>query len=277
MTARTLHGAWVRGPAGRSQKLAPRGPPLRQCRPMHLPTRLRSTTLTDLVTLLHEARANGTLELVEDRGRVHRIFFAQGLITAVDLDGAGPSLAEILRRERAADEDVLRRSLLRAISSRRLHGEVLVREFRLSRAVVSAALRRQLLERLAVIDDLGDARLAFRVALRPPHWALGDASLDPREYVKGGGPAREPPSTRPQSRSRETAAGSARPSPSADAPAWRVLGIAPTTDVSEIKRAYRRLARTVHPDLHPRVTDDQRHALEARFVEITEAYRVLVA
>jgi curved DNA-binding protein CbpA len=44
-----------------------------------------------------------------------------------------------------------------------------------------------------------------------------------------------------------------------------------------IKRAYRRLARAVHPDLHPEATLEERRALAARFSEITEAYRTLVA
>jgi len=98
---------------------------------MHLPGRLRTTTLGDLLGALHRAAATGTLELVEDRGRTHRIHVSSGSVVAVELDGAAPSLAEILRRDRAADDDLLRRSLLRAMSSRRLHGEVLVDEFRL--------------------------------------------------------------------------------------------------------------------------------------------------
>ena len=35
--------------------------------------------------------------------------------------------------------------------------------------------------------------------------------------------------------------------------------------------------RTVHPDLHPGATDEERRALEARFVELTAAYQSLVA
>src|SRR5580704_5261133 len=108
---------------------------------MQLPGRLRSTTLGDLLGALHRAAATGTLELVEDRGRAHRVHLTRGLVAAVELDGASPSLAEILRRDRAADEDVLRRSLLRAMAARRLHGEVLVDEFFLSPAVVGGALR----------------------------------------------------------------------------------------------------------------------------------------
>src|SRR5579884_612371 len=100
---------------------------------MRLPGRLQSTTLGDLLGTLHRGGASGTLELSEEeRGRVHRVHLAEGLVIAVELDGAAPSLAEVLRRSRAAAEDVLRRSLLRAMASRRLHGEVLVEEFHVS-------------------------------------------------------------------------------------------------------------------------------------------------
>jgi DnaJ-class molecular chaperone len=44
---------------------------------------------------------------------------------------------------------------------------------------------------------------------------------------------------------------------------------------AEIKRAYRRLARSLHPDLHPEATDEQRRVLSAKFAEVTDAYRAL--
>jgi hypothetical protein len=245
---------------------------------MELPGRLRSTTVGDLLGALHRARANGTLELAEDRGRLHRVHLAQGLVAAVELDAASPSLAEILRDDRAADDDVLRRSLLRAIASQRLHGEVLIDDFRVSPEVVGNALRRQLVARLAVLDKLADARVSFRVAVRVPRGTLTgrasttashapwDPPLAPHEFLHG------------RRRLRERNAQTPVPSrPSRDASSWRVLGLPPGAQVEEIKRAYRRLARTVHPDLHPGVSDEERRALQARFVEITDAYRTLVA
>jgi DnaJ-domain-containing protein 1 len=236
---------------------------------MDLPGRLRATTLGDLLGALHRASATGTLELTEDRGRTHRVFLVKGLVSAVEIDGTAPSLAEILRSDRAADEEVLRRSLLRAMASQRLHGEVLVDDFRLAPEVVGNALRRQLAARLALIDRLTDARVAFRVAVRPPRGALSgrEGPLRPSEFLHGR-------------RRRHERAGARRPAPSTAPQAsgpWRVLGVDPGADPVEIKRAYRRLARAVHPDLHPAATDDERHALESRFVEITEAYRALLA
>jgi DnaJ domain len=249
---------------------------------MDLPGRLRATTLGDLLGALHRARVNGTLELAEDRGRLHRVHLAQGLVAAVELDAASPSLAEILRNDHAADDDVLRRSLLRAMASQRLHGEVLVDDFRLSPEVVGNALRRQVLARLAVLDKLPDARVSFRVAVRVPRGALTgrltpsstrtpwDPPLAPHEFLHG----------RRRLRERGGEARGPTPPPALHSPeqsSWRVLGLPPGAQVDEIKRAYRRLARTVHPDLHPGASDEERRALQARFVEITDAYRTLVA
>jgi hypothetical protein len=232
---------------------------------MLLPGRLKSTTLGDLLGTVHRAAASGVLELVEDRGRTHRVHIAAGHVTAVEVDGAGASLAEILRRERAADDDVLRRSLLRAMASQRLHGEVLVDEFHISPAIVHGALRRQLATRLAWLEALADARISFRVAVRAPRGSLSERPLEPREFLFG------------RRRARERAA-SPPPSPSAaDLSAWHVLGLPPGAREADIKRAYRRLARSVHPDLHPEATADERRALEARLVTLNEAYRVLVA
>ncbi len=228
---------------------------------MHLPGRLRYTTLGDLLGALHRARATGTLEMVEDRGRVHRVHLSQGLVVAAEIDGASASLAEILRGDRAADDDVLRRSLLRAMTSRRLHGEVLVNEFHVSPSVIGNALRRQLLGRLAAIEQVADARISFRVAVRPPRGTLHQDPLEAREFLHGKRRAR-----------------TLRPAPaSTSESAWQLLGLAPGADALSIKRAYRRLARTVHPDLHPDATLEERRELAARFSEITEAYRTLVA
>jgi len=232
---------------------------------MQLPGRLKSTTLGDLLGALHRESSTGTLELVEDRGRAHRIHLSLGRVVAVELDGATPSLAEILRRDHAADDDVLRRSLLRAMTSSRLHGEVLVDEFHLAPSVVGAALRRQLLARLTALDQIADARVSFRVTVRAPRGSLHQAPLDPREFLHGRRRARaRTPAPPALEASRDTAP-------------WRVLGLPPGSDPAEIRRAYRRLARTVHPDLHPVASDDELRVLSARFHELTEAYRTLVA
>ena len=248
---------------------------------MQLPGRLRTTTLGDLLGTLHRAQANGTLELIEERGRSHRIHLAAGLVIAVEFDGAASSLAELLRRERAVDDDTLRRSLLRALSSRRLHGDVLVRDFRVSPTVLGSALRRQITARLVMLEQIADARVHFRVAVRPPRSALIDAPLEPREFLTGRRRARERADREPRFEPRipHARARSYVPAPAHDprAIAFRILGVAPSADPNEIKRAFRQRARELHPDMHPDVSDAERRILESRFAEVTAAYHALVA
>jgi hypothetical protein len=251
---------------------------------MHLPGRLRSTTLGDMLGTLHRARASGTLELVEDRGRTHRVHLRAGLVSAVEVDGAGSSLAEVLRKDGLVDDDVLRRSLLRAMASRRLHGEVLVRDFHVSPDVIGSALRRQILLRLVAIERIGDARVHFCAAVRAPRGALGDAPLEAREFLPGRRRARDrhaqaQAQAPAQAQARAQAYGHAHRAyiPAAHVLAARVLGVDPGADPAEIKRAYRRLAKDLHPDLHPGASDDERQALQRRFAEVTAAYRSLVA
>jgi curved DNA-binding protein CbpA len=51
---------------------------------------------------------------------------------------------------------------------------------------------------------------------------------------------------------------------------YKILGVTPKSSAEEIKRAYRRLAKKLHPDLNP---GDKR--IEAQFKELTAAYDLL--
>ncbi|MGA2449640.1 MAG: DnaJ domain-containing protein [Polyangiaceae bacterium] len=230
---------------------------------MQLPGRLRSTTLGDVLGMLYRASANGTLELVEARGRCHRVHLVDGCVVGAEIDGASRSLAEILRSDRAADDDTIARSLLRSMTSHRLHGQVLVEDFRLNPSLVAEALRRQVQERLAFLDCLEDARLSFRVAVRRPREVVEGVPLGAGAFLHGRRRARDRDRSQPPHRATDGA--------------WTVLGIDPGSDVHEIKRAYRRLARSLHPDLHPDVTGMARRDLEVEFARVTHAYRTLVA
>jgi len=58
--------------------------------------------------------------------------------------------------------------------------------------------------------------------------------------------------------------------------ALQLLGVDPGADADTVKRAYRRLARALHPDLQPGADDQRRRTLERRFAEVTAAYEALV-
>lgn len=57
--------------------------------------------------------------------------------------------------------------------------------------------------------------------------------------------------------------------------AARLLGVDDATDVDAVKRAYRRMARALHPDLHPAADELRRRSLERQFAEVTAAYEAL--
>jgi hypothetical protein len=46
--------------------------------------------------------------------------------------------------------------------------------------------------------------------------------------------------------------------------------------LDDVKRAYRRLARALHPDLHPDASPAEHRELERRFAEVSAAYRRLM-
>lgn len=58
--------------------------------------------------------------------------------------------------------------------------------------------------------------------------------------------------------------------------AMKLLGVEDGADLETVKRAYRRLARALHPDLQPEADEPRRRTLERRFAEVTAAYEVLL-
>ncbi len=237
---------------------------------MQLPGRLSATTLGDLLGVLFRDKANGALEIVERLGRVHRVFVERGLVTCVELDRASPTLGDVLRREQTLDDETLRRSLLRALAQDRLHGEVLVREFRLAKEIVDRAVRTQMLHRLAALEKLPECELRFRVAVRTPREAL-DPALGPEVFLHG----------RKRKRDELDRTPSARPTvpieSASQCEARRTLGLPSYATAEDVKRAYRELVRKTHPDLFPRATAEERRDLGRKLYAITHAYQTLVA
>ncbi len=232
-----------------------------------LPGRLRATTLGDLLGVLHRAGASGTLELTEDRGRTHRVHITSGLVTSVELDGASPPLTDLLKTAGALDDMTIRRAVLRALTSQRLVGEVLASDFHVSPNVIDVALRDQLVLRLRALESIEDARVGFRACVRPPREALRDRPLQASEFLRG----------RRRARDRDAKTQTPTPAPSRDSSAYTLLGVERDADAAEIRRAFRRLARELHPDRHPEASEGERRALALKFAQVAAAYQALVA
>jgi DnaJ-domain-containing protein 1 len=60
------------------------------------------------------------------------------------------------------------------------------------------------------------------------------------------------------------------------ASAYALLEVGEGASADEIKSAYRRLARALHPDVHPHASADELRELERRFAAVSAAYRRLV-
>ena len=59
--------------------------------------------------------------------------------------------------------------------------------------------------------------------------------------------------------------------------AHRLLGLTGQPDLETIKRAYRKMARSLHPDLHSDADDLRRRELAQRFAQFSAAYAELIA
>lgn len=242
---------------------------------MQLPGRLRLTTLGDALGALHRATASGILELTEDRGVTHRIHLARGVVTDVETTLFRQRLGDVLAGEGFLGARALARLARRLLESpSRRTGEILVEEGLASGELISAGLRRQLRQKLESLFQLRDAQMTFRV----PRPQTGTPTpLSPGEFLHG----------RPRKRAR-TQAGASRsdaspgPEPKArPAPhglrtrAYATLGLLPGADRATIQQAFRRLARSLHPDRHPHADPNERARLLSRFAELSAAYHSL--
>jgi hypothetical protein len=248
---------------------------------MKLPGRLRLTTLGDVLGALHRSGASGVLELTDDRGTTHRVFWADGMITQVDTDLYRQRLGDLLAGQGFLGARALARLARRLLEApRQRAGEILIEEGFVSRHLVSAGLRRQLRQKLEALFQLKDAQLTFRVP-RPhePH----RTPLSPGEFLHGRPRARPRARYTAQERpgSGYAGSGSGASSSSATQPhgsrthAYATLGLLPGADRAAIQQAFRRLALNLHPDRFPNADAAERARLLTRFAQLSAAYHAL--
>jgi len=244
---------------------------------MKLPGRLRLTTLGDVLGEIHRAGASGVLELTDERGAIHRVFWADGMITQVDTELFRQRLGDLLAGQGFLGARALARLARRLLEApRQRAGEILIEEGFVSSDLVSAGLRRQLRQKLESLFQLKDAQLTFRVP-RPhePH----RTPLSPGEFLHGRPRAR--PRARAATHDKAGGATASEPSSAVSAPpgarsrAYATLGLLPGADRASIQQAFRRLALSLHPDRFPNAHPSERARLLSRFAEISAAYHAL--
>jgi DnaJ-domain-containing protein 1 len=199
------------------------------------------------------------------------------MITQVDTDLFRERLGDLLSRQGVLEAGALARLARRLLEApRRRAGEILVDEGLVTRDLLSSALRRQLLRRVDALFGLSDAQLTFRAPRPQP---AAQAPLFPHEFLHGR------PRARPRTRAYESrpprweASARSEPAPRAlhgsRARAYATLGLSPGADRASIVQAFRRLARTVHPDRFPNADASERARLLSRFAELSAAYHSL--
>jgi hypothetical protein len=238
--------------------------------------RLSETTLGDVLGTLFRARVTGLVRLTEVLGAVagrgHGIYLSRGEVIAVDTPARVPALGDILRQRGLIDRSAQQRLGMRLAASRnRKVGELLVEEYRISPAVVGAALRQQLRARLDALFGLEEALVSFHVACSlPPNPPL---PLAPREYLYGRPRARDR-SPRMGRRRDETGRRGAMIGRRTEA--LSLLGLDEDASVSDVTRAFRELASQFHPDRHPDASEPDRRVMEQRFAALSAAYHTII-
>ncbi|HPB95874.1 MAG TPA: DnaJ domain-containing protein [Polyangiaceae bacterium] len=227
---------------------------------MILPGRLQSTTLGDVLGRLHRAQATGELELIGHdapyRGCCHRIVMRDGMVCDVGTPIPVPRLGEVLleqgdlsieQHHRFVDE-LQRLPKVKA-------GEILVREGFVTQQQVENGLGRQTRLRLDAVFSLQQADIRFH----PLGRFHSKRKLEPFEFLHGRRRAR-----------------------GADSPAlplrqaYETLGLSPNASRAQVRRTFRKLATTCHPDLFTNLPESQRRQVEARFSALSSAYHRIV-
>ncbi|MCB9606978.1 MAG: DnaJ domain-containing protein [Polyangiaceae bacterium] len=272
---------------------------------MQLPGRLEVTTLGDVLGALYRERATGVLELLErgtsHPGRPHRLFIERGLVRDVDSALSVTKLGELLWKEGFLDTGTwhkLGRELLFKPTAR--VGELLTERRWASPDVVRAALRHQLRRRLDAVFRLEQADVRFHVA--QPRRDAESPPLSPEEFLHGRPRARSQRASPPQNpQGNASGPGAQRPRTNPKAShagprrqnqanqtgvkqrkdpvrqqALATLGLGEGADRAAVQRAFRKLAREVHPDRHPGADADKREQLLRSFVKLSAAYHALV-
>ena len=244
-----------------------------------------------LIYKLARSHATGVLTIVPARGGAELLVLRRGMLMGSDGadDPGGRRTAQ--RLERLGAQDNLRAHFDGGLAA--YPPGALLRQFNLS-AWSRGHLEAQLDAATAqtMVRELAGVRLALRPELAPEPFTCDEA--DRRILAAMAVPRRLeqiwPLARTPRFRllsflyflravGAVTLVGVAAPTVAADdtdSAAYRLLGLPSGADRDAVKRAYRRLARVLHPDLNGSATEERRRQLERMLAAVNGAYRRLV-
>lgn len=148
--------------------------------------------------------------------------------------------------------------------------------FRLDPSVLDAHERLLLaaLDRPRGVDELATRTRQSRYrVLSFVHFldVVGALAVTRSSRASADAPVAGPPREAPSARAASANVWSSRTA------ALRLLGLPPEADGALVRHAYRKLARALHPDLHPGVGEGRRRELERRLAHVNAAYGLLTA
>lgn len=241
---------------------------------MQLASRLRHTTLGDLLATLHRAGASGVLELIEPHAR-HAIHLRRGHVQAVESDASASRLGDVATRIGGVPRPVVERARLFAHARGIRIGQALVAARALSPAALDELLAAQQRERLEGLYALTDAEVRFRVARSLPAGASERCPLTARETYYGRPRARARASSEARTTHHRAVPTNPTSVSSTRARALAVLGLGPSASDAEARAVYRSWVLALHPDRCQALDEAERNARVRRLAAVVEAYRAL--
>jgi hypothetical protein len=255
----------------------------------HATERLGRGDFVRLVYRLARSHATGILTVQPPRGAAEMLVLRRGQLVTGESDPAGGGRRTAQRLERLASLDDARCTFDGGLAAYPPGGAL--RQYSLA-AWARTHLEGQLdaAQAQAMVHELAGVRLALRPELVPE---LGWCDDTDRRILSAMAVPRRLDQIWPLARTarfrllsflfflRAVGAvslfGVMAPQPeTGEVDACRLLGVPAGADRETVKRAYRRLARALHPDLHADMSDDRRRQLERKLAAVNTAYRQLV-
>ncbi len=229
---------------------------------MLLPTRLRETTLGDLLAALHRAYASGVLELVVP-GRHHAIHLRRGLVQAVECSERSHRFGDLATDTGLCPRDAVEHASREAFARNTRIGQHLVARGVLSPATRDRVLQAQRARRLDALYGLADADLRFHAARPLPPGSAEQSPMSAGEAFHG------------RARRRDRVRAPTHPGGDRRR-ALRVLGLDEATTPTQLRARYRERVTALHPDHAVNLDERERERRVAELRAVIDAYRSLL-